>query len=252
MSWTRAQALAAHREYQDATLHELAERYGVSHEFVRQQFLYWDLPRRSNSDKVLADRAQRERRAESERERIIALYKEHGTIDAVLAQVDLPRSLVTPIVNAIPNRESFRRRGTYQTYSREELISTLQQAAQYSGEPLTIPGYRKAAKALRLPSYDTHIRFFSLEEPDEPWLAALEAAGIAGNAARGRRANATTLEQCVAAVAQCIADNAGDRVSYDDYCKWDDGRDVPSGPTVRSIIPWNTAVELALDSLASV
>lgn len=182
--------------------------------------------------------------------RVIDLYKEHGTIEAVVSATGLPRSEVTAIVDEIPNREHYRRRGTRPFASPEKLITDLRLAASYEGEPLTVPKYRRAAAELGLASLSTILKTF----PDEvsPWARALREAGVKGNPPRGPRKTNITFEQCVDAVAQCWHE-IGERPSYDAYLEWSEplkGR-VPSGSTIR-LRGWNRVVEAALERLSGV
>lgn len=250
MIWTEEQVRALHREHLDdgVSLAAIGRRLGVSREAVRQQFAHYKLSRHSRSRHSTEQRLAGERAADEQRERIIELYKEHGTVDAVVAIVELPRRPVSAIINTIPNRQMYRRQGTQISYSREELCGFLRQAAEYAGEPLTIPGYREAAVALGLPSYNTHIRHFSREDPDTPWQTALKVAGVRWNEPRGRRGATVTAAQRSAALRLYMAENGGD-TSYQGYSDWAAGRDdVPSGSNMRAIRPWNEIVAQALDT----
>lgn len=182
---------------------------------------------------------------------IIEAYKAHGTIDAVVEITGRSREEVVEVVDAIPNREHYRRRGSRTYSSPEKLILDLQRAARHMGEPLTIPKYRTAAKELGLASLNTILKAF----PDDvsPWAAALKAAKVEGNPPRGRRKTSVTMEQCVDAVVKCWRE-LGERPSYDVYVEWcrdyppmKDGGP-PSGPTVR-LKGWNQVVEAALAQL---
>lgn len=246
MIWTEQQVRTLHREYYEdgVSLAALGERLGVSHETIRQKFLAYHLPRRPVTYHAAQERARREQLAEEQRGRIIELYKQHGTIDAVIDETSLPRNLIAPIVDTIPNREAYRHRGAYQTRADEDLIADLRIAAEHGGEPLSSMVYQALAPQHGLASYDTVVRAF------KTWPLALEAAGIQGNEPRGRRPNTITPEQCVEAVTQCLRDHDGQRVSYLTYRAWARGKAVPSGPTVRKRVRWNEAVEQALDKLA--
>lgn len=254
--WTREQVLALYSEYEGGkTLAAIAAEQGTSHEAIRYWFKKYGLERRGPEEVAEIAAQQYEAlldRADAMRGAIIDLYKTHGTIDAVVERVELPRKLVAAIVDEIPNREAYRRRGQMLSRSREELLADLHRAKAHAGEPLTIPGYRAAAKALGLASYDTQIRCFEEEDDEHPWAHALAVAQIKGNPPQGKRPRISP-EQCIAAVAQCITEHGGHRVSYDNYREWASFTpSAPSGPTVRKALGWNAAVEAAFDRLASV
>lgn len=254
--WTREQVLVLYGEYEGGkTLASIAAEQGVSHEAIRYWFEKYDLVRRGPEEVALVASQRYEElleQAEQRRDGIIACYKQHGTIDAVVAHFELPRRIVAAIVDEIPNREAYRRRGVSLVRPREELLSDLQRAKAHAGEPLTIPGYRDAAKALGLASYDTQIRCFEAEDPVHPWAHALKVAGIKGNPPQGKRPRITP-EQCIDAVVRCITEHGGQRVSYDAYREWATFTPgAPSGPTVRKALGWNAAVDKAFDKLASV
>lgn len=246
---TREQVLALHDQYWDdqVSLSDLAEQEALSHETIRKLFKFYGLPRRSRGQQPLEAYAEE---AEQRREEIIALYKRHGTIDAVYAEVrPIPRKLISEIVATIPNRESFRRRADPLAKSREELQADMQRAAVLYGEPMTIPKYRRAQRELGLATDRTQVRFYSQEDPDTPWHTAVTSAGVKANDSRGRRANSISAEDCINAVALCLSE-IGTEASYDDYTAWARGRGgVPSGPTVRNTVGWGLAKELALEKL---
>lgn len=254
--WTREQVLALYAEYEGGkTLAALAAEEHVSHEAIRYWFEKYDLVRRGPEEVAEIAAQQYEElleQAEQLREEIIACYKTHGTIDAVLDEIALPRRIVAAIVDEIPNREAYRHRGASNSRPREDLIADLRRAKELAGEPLTIPGYRAAAKELGLASYDTQIRCFEAEDDEHPWAHALKVAGIRGNPPQGKRPRITP-EQCIDAVVQCINEHGGQRVSYDAYREWATFTPgAPSGPTVRKALGWNAAVEAAFDRIASV
>lgn len=249
MIWTEEQVRALHREHLDqgVSLAEIGRRFGITREAVRQQFRRYGLERHSRSQHFTEQRLAGERSAEEQREHIIELYKEHGTVDAVQAIVKLPRKPVSAIINSIPNREAYRRQGTQVSYGREELCAFLRRAAEHSGEPLTIPGYRQAASALGLPSYNTYIRHFAAEGQETPWQTALAAAGVKGNDPRGRRRTTVTDQARIIALRRYMDDTGGD-TSYQGYSDWAATHpDVPSGPNMRVVRPWRELVAAALD-----
>lgn len=237
---TREEVLKLYEAYQGGdTLVAIAEREHCTRQWICQLFDLHDLPRRKVGTSSTQQRLEREQEAHTRRQEIIDLYKEHGTIEAVYEQVNLPRPLISAIVGTIPNRESFRRRGTYVTRTPESLLEDLQRAAKLKGEPLTIPAYRDAARELGLASLDTHVAMFG------SWPDALSEAGIEGNEPRGARDDSISLEECVSAVALCWR-SLGHRPSYEAYCRYAQDNDSPSGGSVRNKADsWNNAVELA-------
>lgn len=256
MIWTEELIRSLHREHIEdgVSLAAIGRRYHVSRQAISQKFEHYGLPRRGVGDHARQERERQVREAENSRARIIALYKERGSIDEVHAEVALPRDLVTAIIDEIPNRESYRRRGDPAVYSRDDLIAALRQAAQEMGEPLTVPNYRTAARRLGLPTLNIQVRHFSREADEATgswWLAALNAAGVKGNLPRGRRASTLTEDDCIAAVTRYVAAHDGQRGSYDGYCKWAATRGEPSGSALRLRLPWNELVNTALDRVGA-
>lgn len=179
-------------------------------------------------------------------EEVIALYKEHGTIEAVLEHADLPRSEVAEIVASLPDREAYRRRGNH-GYSQAELIGHLHIAKSNLGEPLGRLAYRDFASGAGLASDITQAKHFG------SWPLALRAAEIEGNPSTGRAYSSLTPDECLQALSECIIDNGGKWVSVRTYEAWAKGRDVASAASIRNIIGrWSDAVQQAMERLAIV
>lgn len=243
------EVLVLYRQYQaGATLDDLGAQEGISYEAIRRLFKLYELPRRTASDAAILEAARRAQEAVDHQAEVERLYMRYGTIDEVAARITISRQAITTVVNAMPDREAYRRTGTRPSKLREELIDDLQRAARLKGEPLGIPTYRSAAKVLGLVAYDTIVKFFSLEDPEQPWLAALDAAEIEGFAPKGKRPSITA-ERCIEAVMQFVTETGGRRRPFREYDAWALERPVPSGATVRKRVGWSTAMSEALARL---
>lgn len=251
MNVSQRQLRTLYRQYEGGkSLADIGEQLGVSHETVRQLFIANELPIISLAERGARAQAEFAEQAAKYRDRVVQLYKSHGTIDAVAEQIPLPRQMISQMVSEIPNRESYRRRGNRSLRAPEEIVPDLQRAAKAKGEPLTTTAYAQAARELGLAAYMTVIRSFRAVDAKHPWAAALKAAGVQGNEPRGRYKTSYTPEECVSAVSECLLAHGSERVSYDVYCEWAPGRELPSGPTVRSLVGWNQAVDDAFELMA--
>jgi hypothetical protein len=182
------------------------------------------------------------------REEVWALYRDHGTVEAVAEAMKLPRSEVAPIIDKMPRRQVYRRKGTpASVYTRDELLSVLRAAAKVCGEPLTLPAYHKHAPSHGWPSALTVTQMFGT------WEAACTQAGVQANKSTGVRKGSYTVEDCLSSLRLCRADliQTGEikthgAPSYDRYNRWARDNHKPSGPTVRSKIgKWSDALSMA-------
>lgn len=182
------------------------------------------------------------------REKVWALYREHGTVEKVAEAMGMPRSQVAPIIDQMPLRQVFRRKGTpASVYSRDELLGVLRAAGKVCGEPLTLPAYHAAAPTHEWPSALTITQVFGT------WEEGCKEAGVAANKSTGPRKGSYTVEDCLVALRACRADlvDTGEIApdgapSYDRYCKWAKPNKQPSGPTVRvKVGKWQEALSIA-------
>lgn len=183
-----------------------------------------------------------------EREHVWALYREHGTVEAVASALDKPRSEISLIIDQMPLRQIYRRKGIPpRAYTKAELKGVLKEAAQICGEPLTLPAYHKEAPKNGWPAALTITQAFGT------WEVACHEAGVAVNASTGPRRGSISVEDCLIALRTCRADliDTGEippagAPSYERYVKWAKANHKPSGPTVRvKIGPWRTALRMA-------
>lgn len=231
--------LEMHEEYmQGKTLRELGAAHGISYERVRQLFEAEGLPTERPKRQTLKRYAS-EVSAWHQKDKIWECYRDRGTIEAVADELGLPRPQVAQVVNEMPLRQIYRRKGETRAYDRDRIISVLRQAAKVCGEPLTIPNYRSQAPAHKWPTDLTVIRAFGT------WEKACEAAGVKANPSQGPRKGAYTAEDCIIAVRLCSAD-IGSVPSYERYVKWARANRQPSGATVRvKVGPWREALKQA-------
>src|SRR4051812_43797460 len=238
--WSREEVTAIHRHFMNgATLRELGQEYGATHEAIRQLFQQFDLstdrpmPQTIRSYTGVISAWRRE-------EEIIEAYKELGTIDAVAERTSLPRHAVADVLDSMTLRQLYRRRGeTASRIEESDVIDALQKAAELCGEPLTIPAYRSIAPEQGFPSDLTVTRMFG-----NSWGEACKAAGVKANPSKGKRG--ITKDECIASIRECAREL--DRISYEIYSKWAKENGKPSGPTVRvKVGPWSEALRLAVD-----
>ena len=119
-------------------------------------------------------------------------------------------------------------------YAESELLKGLQDAAVVCGEPLTVTAYDAfRADHPELASGIWVIRHFGT------WVTACTRAGLTANTTRSTSTRWTD-EELVAFVGDYLKETPGG--SYAGYQAW--AREVdgaPSGPTLRSRMPWATA-----------
>lgn len=182
------------------------------------------------------------------REEVWALYRDHGTVEAVAEALGVARADVAPIIDKMPRRQVYRRKGIpTSVYTADELVEVLKAAAKVCGEPLTLPAYHKHAPSHGWPSALTITQMFGT------WETACTEAGVKANKSTGTRKGSYTVEDCLSSLRLCRADliDSGEikthgAPSYDRYNKWAQANHKPSGPTVRAKIgKWSEALSMA-------
>lgn len=185
---------------------------------------------------------------DKDNDKIEELYREHGTVEAVADLLGVPRGVVSEVVDEMPLRQIYRRKGSPPTsYDRLSLIEILKKAAVVCGEPLTLPAYHKVAPKYKWPAALTITRAFGT------WEAACNAAGVKVNPATGPRKGSYSVQDCLVALRVCRAAlieareiSESGAPSYERYVKWARANQQPSGPTVRAKVgPWRDALSLA-------
>lgn len=226
-----------HKRYEDgSTLRELGDQHGITYERVRQLFNEFGFDTQKQHKRLTIASYQQKFEAWEREDEIHDLYKELGTVEAVAHRIELPRQAVAPVLAGMELRQLYRRRGASPAYKKEFIKASLRKAAKRTGEPLTIPAYRKIAPEMGLPADLTIIKAFG------SWQVACEAAGVKVNPAEGPRRGSITSEQCIEAIRECAKD-LGRVPSYEKYSKWARAHKKPSGPTVRvKIGPWSKAL----------
>lgn len=176
------------------------------------------------------------------------LYRKHGTIEAVADELGVSREEISPIVNQMPLRQLYRRRGAPPpSYNRKDLAVVLREAANVCGEPLTLPAYHKVAPKHGWPAALTITKEF------DTWEAACKYANVKANPSTGTRKGSYTVEDCLVALRICRSDliereelTEDGAPSYERYSKWARENHQPSGPTVRNKVgAWREAIRQA-------
>lgn len=225
--------LSLHESFlKGASLRQIAESQGMSYEGIRQLFIKHGLSTQRTSNSFAA--------GWKHHEEIWDLYKRHGTIEKVVAETGIQRDVVSHILNEMPLRQIYRRKGEGSEYEKDDLLNALREAADICGEPLTIPAYRQFAPKKKWPADLTVKRAFG------SWADACKAAGVKANPAEGPRKNAYTEADCLNSLRICAAEHDGRIPSYGEYTKWAREHKQPSGPTVRvKVGPWREALRKA-------
>ena len=225
------------------TLQEIAERFGLTRERVRQIVVAQGV----GTDEVRTARRERER-ADVEREhaRIIELYREGRPSEEIARMVGLRAVDVRDALRAhataadraarVANRRTPRAR-----YSDEDLVQAVRRAAQELGEVPTATAYQEVARRLGLPSLPTVANRLG------SWTRAVDAAGMTPNAGRGRYVRRWSSEACWRALRQLI-DELGDPPTAEQYELLSAANDdLPSLATVRHRLGrWSTIMERLL------
>jgi hypothetical protein len=184
----------------------------------------------------------------TDKNHIWELYRKYGTVDAVAIELGMAREEIGPVIDEMPLRQLYRRRGSPPpAYDRESLAKALKDAAKVCGEPLTLPAYRQEAAKHGWPAAHTITKEF------DTWEAACDYAKVKANPSIGPRKGSYTVEDCLVALRICRSDlidreelDADGAPSYERYCKWARETGQPSGPTVRNKIgAWREAIRLA-------
>lgn len=186
-----------------ATLSEIAARFRVSRERVRQLFRDADLPTRSVGE---AAELKRKLLADSNRERIIEAFLDSKTPEAIAGELGIPLRVVREVVAEDPRHTRIlsartHAKRTEQRYSDDDLIDCLRSASLEIGGVLTTAAYSALAKtrsfrdARPWPTHQTPSNRFG------SWRGALQRAGLQSNppsAIAGQRI--FTREHCIEAI----------------------------------------------------
>jgi DNA-binding CsgD family transcriptional regulator len=194
------------RELYDAggTLSEVAERFGISRERVRQLFRAHGLPTRSIAETAAL---RREQLLNEHREQILQLIDAGAAPNEIAERLGISPQLVYDALRDDPDRRrlaAFRRTAKTRPkpkYSDEEIIECLRSASVELGGVLTTADYTKYARTRQFsdgrlwPLHQTaFLRFGS-------WRGALQRAGLEANppsAIAGQRL--FTREHCIDAI----------------------------------------------------
>jgi transposase len=218
-----------------ATLQEVAERFGLSRERVRQIFGQADVPIRSIAETYALKRARlvNDRSAE-----ICAAFEKTKDIDEVAHRLKISRTVVKEVIlHRFSESERRRPRKVRPTYSNEELIAFLREADAQADKPLSIAAYSEYAAARRTPdgrSWPTHQTI--TKRLGGTWRAAAQAAGIAmSRPPRATMPQAFDEEQCAGALRIAARELAKVPTAneYDRFARASHGA-LPSVATVRN------------------
>ncbi len=230
----RDAAIVAARERGD-TLQEIATRFGLSRERVRQ-ILARGSAASARESKIA--RAERElTRSERRREEVLAAFRAGWGPKAIAGRLGLSRGCVSRLIetHATPADRAARRlaqRVTAQRtgppgHSDEDLIEAVKQVVKDAGHVPLSKEYAVIAKASGLPSLST------VESRFGGWSAALRAAGIT-DLPEPRRRRRWTEEACMEAV-RSLAAELGSLPTLREYERLSAGRsDLPCAATVRN------------------
>lgn len=218
------------------TLSEIAARFGLSRERVRQVLAADGVVDRrgSRSARAARDRSAAERR----RKEILEAWKTGDDPAAIAARLGLRRACVDALLHAHvrPADRLARRRslaavapnGAARGHTDEELLRAVRQAVEEARGVPTGERYSKIARARGLPSVSTLANRFG------GWNAAVRAAGFEP-ASDGRRdyRRRWTEQTCLEALRRVSAERGG-MPSLREYEEISHGRpDLPSAATVR-------------------
>ena len=187
-----------------ATLSDVADRFAVSRERVRQLFREHGVPTRSIAE---AAGLRRERLLDEHRESIFRLVDAGFAPTEIAEQLATSAELVHSALSDDPSRPrlaAFRRTAKSKPkpkYSHDELIECLRTASVTLGGVLTTAGYTEFARARRLPDGRPWPLHQTASNRFGSWRAALQRAGLEANppsAIAGQRL--FTREHCIDAI----------------------------------------------------
>ena len=238
------------------TLGEIADRFGLSRERVRQVLAAAGTVDRQASRRARAERecaAAAERRGE-----VLVAWRAGEQPEAIAQRLRLSRGSVTAVLkdDVTPVDRAARRwaRATGATHRElrahtdEDLIAAVRRIVEEAGRVPSGEEYNRIARRVGLPSIST------IENRLGGWNAALRAAGFApANPGRGSYTVRWTQEACIEA-ARRAASELGRVPSLRAYEELSQGReDLPSAATVRKRLgSWSMLAVRLVDGDASV
>lgn len=217
------------------SLGEIAERYGVSRERVRQILHANDGPAREVAE--LARRRRLEREAEACIDELLARWRSGAPISAIARDVGMPSATCTAVItqhatdlDRVARRESLSRtRGRGPKYSDSDIVDALVRVATELGGVPTPRQYAARARELELPSLPTVINRAG------SWRDALHAAGMRPSTPRrSARQPRWTETECWRVLHRVVRD-LGEVPSLRTYERFiADRSDMPSSSTLRN------------------
>jgi transcriptional regulator with XRE-family HTH domain len=214
------------------SLQEIADRFDISRERVRQILSSTDLAR------APVDRTRRLERtrqaAVAKRREIVSLWRSGEDISGLARKVGVPvRAARLVVRESATARDDALRRAALNVrnhafelrYDDEELIAAVREVANALGHPPTGREYAQRARALGLPG-------LAIIQRRLGWSNAVRAAGLKANPARGGR-KAWDAGSCLGAV-EAIAAGLGRPPSLREYDRLSRGE--PSMPSPATIV----------------
>jgi transposase len=223
------------------SLNEIAERYGVSRERVRQILRANDGP--ASEEAVTARRRRAERAAEMRVGELLERWRLGDQLGDIAADLGMQAAMCSTMIGRFASemdraarRASIARtRGRARTYSDRDILDAVVLAATRLGEVPTPRQYGAVARELGLASLPTVLNRMG------GWTNALLAAGMQSRSAtRGTRPPRWTEDDCWRALLQVVQelDEIPTVRGYDTFCA--DRSDMPSSATIRKRLgPWS-------------
>jgi hypothetical protein len=236
-----------------ATLEEIAGRFGISRERVRQLFREAGLSTRSVGE---AAALKHRLLVDTNRDGIVSAFETGKTAEIIAADLGLSVTLVREVLNEDPRRARLMRARSHAKkrkrprYSDEELIDCLRTASLAIGGVLTTAAYTSHARTRRFadgrpwPTHQTPSKRFG------SWRTALQRAGLDSNppsAIAGQRI--FTRGHCIDAVLEVERElgRLPTAADYEEYATKMGGV-LPSLATVRDRCgSWGDALRLAVE-----
>lgn len=214
-----------------ATLREIGETLGVSHERARQLLADLELSVQGRSNRRKAYVASRFG------EEIETLFYTQRDDASVAEALGLESADVREIVDQrVPDAKLLRRRPTahQRRYSADDLRELLVQAASANPSPLSHDAYNEWAAGRQFPDGRPYPTYQTAMLRWKSWRGALVAAGLPAGARLGP-VSTLTADQCVSAIVQCWKD-LGHWPVVRDYDQWSPHHsDAPSSASIRKL-----------------
>lgn len=213
------------------TLEQIAGTHGITRERVRQILAKNGINRRSTGETV---NLKHTRIAEARRDDILAAYRTHGTVLAVIEEFSgqVPSRVVRDVLSEVPAAQRYRRRAPRQrSHTDASMLAALVRAQDAGATTIKeYTGWRAAEGDPDIPSVPLLVMRYG------SWRAARAAAGLTTTATGGDRKSFTD-DELYDAVKRFVAacEGSGTYPSARAYADWSKNvGNVPRLSTVRS------------------